>query len=84
FLQESLNVLNRNKTLYPDMIVDGLVGHRTMAALEILLDHQEANVLVKILNIKQGMRYLEILQRDSGQEKFVRGWLCRVEVPAGV
>ncbi|MEO5377645.1 MAG: hypothetical protein H7832_07690, partial [Magnetococcus sp. DMHC-6] len=39
FLQESLNVLNRNKTLYPDMIVDGLVGHRTMAALEILLDH---------------------------------------------
>jgi len=33
--------------------------------------------LVKLLNIQQGARYVEIMQEDSSQERFARGWLKR-------
>lgn len=77
FLQESLNLLNYNGKLYPDMVVDGVIGNITLLALEKLLKHSNKaeSVLIKCLNGLQFMRYKSICDRDKTQEVFVFGWL---------
>ena len=47
-----------------------------MSFLEI--DNPE--YLLKVLNILQGTHYIAILSQDPRQEKYVRGWLERVEI----
>jgi lysozyme family protein len=61
FLQSSLNLLNRNQRDYQDLIIDGLFGGKS----------------VKMMNIQQGARYVEIMAGDSSQERFARGWIKR-------
>ena len=80
YLQESLNLLNRNQRDYPDIAVDGKMGEATLGTLaqSLELDHGRSDALLKLLNLFQGMRYLEIARRDSTQRKFIRGWLKRV------
>ncbi len=78
FLQSSLNLLNRNQTLYPDLIVDGWFGGKTLATLKILLHKDsDSSVLVRLMNIQQGSRYVEIMAADTTQERFARGWIKR-------
>lgn len=72
-LQKSLNLLNRNQQLFPDMKVDGRPGNITFRALNRI-----ANVplLIKVMNIFQGARYIEICERDPSQEVFFAGWIA--------
>jgi lysozyme family protein len=80
FLQRALNVLNRNGTLYPDLVDDGAFGPRSLAALNTYLARDTAALLLKVLNILQGMHYIEFMTRSPVQEKFARGWLKRVKL----
>jgi lysozyme family protein len=80
FLQRALNVLNRNAALYPDLIEDGIFGARSLAAITAYLDRDAAAHLLKVLNILQGMHYIEFMTRSPEQEKFARGWLKRVKI----
>jgi lysozyme family protein len=79
FLQRGLNGLNRAATEYPDMPEDGQIGNMTLAALDTYKqrrgDAGEA-VLIKAVNCQQGVRYLEICERDHHQEEFLYGWLA--------
>lgn len=78
-LQRALNLLNNDGKMYPDMVVDGVYGDKTIAALVSYLKHRgkagEA-VLVRVLNIMQGQRYIEICERNKGQETFFYGWIA--------
>jgi lysozyme family protein len=78
FMQESLNLLNRNQQDYPDIVVDGLLGERT---LEVMRRHLAVNrtprYLLKVANIVQGGFYLDIMRQNPRQERFARGWLDR-------
>lgn len=78
FLQESLNILNRNQRDYPDISVDGNFGPTTLKTLKKLLrkDGSSRNLL-RLMNLLQGMGYIEIVRRDPTQEKYIRGWLNR-------
>lgn len=78
FLQEALNYLNRNQLLYDDLIVDGSVGSKTFNALNILLKNNEENIILKIMNVLQGMHYLNYMKENLTQEKYARGWFNRV------
>lgn len=80
FLQEALNYLNRDGKLYPDMKVDGSYGSKTHASFHKYLKSDSAELLLKFLNVLQARQYMEILKRDSTQEKFIRGWFNRVEI----
>ena len=80
FLQKALNVLNRNGSLYPDLVDDGIFGPKTLRALESYLDHDPPGVLLKAMNILQGMHYLDYMNQSPIQEKYARGWLKRVEI----
>lgn len=74
FLQEGLNYLNRNETLYKDLVVDLDVGNASLSALDIVLKQNDEEVLLKIVNVLQGMHYLEYMKKSPTQEKFARGW----------
>lgn len=78
FLQSSLNLLNRNQTDYEDLLVDGWFGGKTLTTLaKLLKKDRNSDALVKLMNIEQGARYVEIMAGDSSQERFARGWIKR-------
>ena len=79
FLQRTLNLLNRNQKLYPDIPVDGIPGPGTLAALAACLKSRSPTLVFNIMNILQGARYIEIMERDRSQEEFI-GWFDRVEI----
>jgi lysozyme family protein len=71
-VQESVNLTN-----YPsqDLVVDGKLGPVSVAAIN---GHRSPRTLYKALNGFQFIRYLKIIERNPGQEKFIKSWLSRV------
>ena len=71
-LQKSLNILNRNEKLYPDLKVDGSIGPVTIGAVELVKPHR----LLKCLNGFQFMHYAGLYEARPNLEKFA-GWVDR-------
>ena len=80
FLQLGLNLLNRNQLNYPDIVEDGKFGRATMNALNSYSYMDDESYLLKILNILQGMHYINYMKKSPTQEKYARGWLSRVSI----
>jgi len=81
FLQQALNLLNRNQKTYQDLITDGDCGPKTLGTLHTLLRKDRSNKnLLKMMNLLQGRHYTQIMENNPGQEVFARGWLKRVEL----
>ncbi len=79
FLQSALNLLNRNQANYTDIIEDGVCGTVTIQRLEQCLSVEgDIPALLKLMNVLQGMHYIEYARKDPKQERFLRGWLKRV------
>jgi lysozyme family protein len=77
FLQRALNVLNQDGKLYPDLVVDGAIGKMTLSALRAFLQARGTDgeqVLLRMLNAQQSVRYMEIAEGDKSQEAFMYGW----------
>lgn len=79
YLQKALNVLNRNQKNYADIVEDGGFGVNTMTALNQYLAIDDESFLLKIMNILQGYHYIEYATKSSTQQRFMRGWLNRVD-----
>jgi lysozyme family protein len=79
FLQKALNVLNRSGKLYDDIGEDGKFGNDTINALSAYLSTDSVNLLLKIINVLQGMHYITYMTKSPTQEKYARGWFNRVE-----
>jgi len=78
FLQKTLNVLNNGGTLYPDLVVDGNAGQKTITALQAFLTKRGDNgvkVLMRCLNGLQCARYIQIAESRPKDEAFVYGWV---------
>lgn len=75
FLQEALNLLNKNEASYKDIKVDGKIGPRT---IQIANSFNNTKALLKTLNGLQFGRYRNICSEDATQEVFFLGWLNRV------
>lgn len=82
FLQRALNCLNRNQKLYPDLVVDGGIGPKTLGCMD-KLDSDDIELLFKMLNVLQGNHYIVEMERDHSQEEYCRGWFKRVEITKG-
>ncbi len=78
-LQRALNLLNnQGKAGFPDLVIDGVYGSETLRALKTYLAKRGKDgekVLVRVLNIMQGQRYIEICERNPRQEQFFYGWI---------
>lgn len=80
FLQRALNALNRGARDYPDLLLDGAIGGKTIAALDAFLKLRGAAgeaALVKACDALQGERYIALCERDPAQEAFAYGWLSQ-------
>jgi len=76
FLQRALNALNRGASDYPDVAVDGMIGPKTLAALDGFLGRRSSEeVLVRAVDVLQGARYLALAEARPADEAFVYGWL---------
>jgi lysozyme family protein len=79
FLQRALTALNRNGQDYPDLVPDGRIGDRTLAALDAFLELRAGSgetVLLRALEALQGERYLRLAERRPANEAFLYGWLA--------
>jgi lysozyme family protein len=75
FLQRALNVCNRNQRDYPNIIVDGIIGGKTIGVIN---SHRRPLLVLKTLNVLQGARYFEICEHKEDQEIFWNSWMSRV------
>ena len=81
FLQISLNVLNRNGSLYQDQVEDGDYGKTTDKCYRAFMEKDgDSWLLVKMLNVLQGMHYINYMKKSPTQEKYARGWFKRVSI----
>jgi len=78
FLQRGFNYLCRGNVA-SKLKVDGLIGGITISRIN-QLNNNDARHLYNLLNIQQGRHYLNILDRDSSQEAFTRGWIDRLKL----
>lgn len=80
FLQIGLNALNREGEDYPDILIDGVIGPATLAALRAFTVKRKGEgltVLLRALNSQQGARALNLAANDPRQEVFVYGWFLK-------
>lgn len=80
FLQRALNALNNKQQYYSDLVVDGIVGPATLAALRAYLDRRGTigeTVALRALNALQGARYISLAERREKDEEFVYGWILK-------
>lgn len=80
FLQECLNYLNRNGSLFKDLVVDGKIGRASLAALNEIESNRDTDVLLIMLNVCQGRHYMSYMRKSPTQEKYARGWFNRVQL----
>ncbi|MCJ7421485.1 glycoside hydrolase family 108 protein [Sphingomicrobium astaxanthinifaciens] len=79
FLQRALTALNRQGRDYPDLVPDGRIGPRTLAALRAFLEvrgDEGETVLLRALEALQGERYLRLAEKRPANESFLYGWLA--------
>lgn len=79
FLQRALNALNRNQADYPDLIVDRVIGARTLGALRAFRTLRGGGgdrVLLKAIEALQGERYIALAETRPANEAFLYGWLA--------
>jgi len=80
FLQRALSALNRNGQLFPDLVDDGVIGNKTFSAMLRIAKEKDGDVLLKIMNVLQGMHYIDYMKKSPEQEKYARGWFKRVKL----
>lgn len=79
FLQRAVNLLNNNGERWDDIVEDGDVGGNTLKALNACLAFRGDETLYKILNVLQGMHYINYMTKSPTQEKYAYGWFNRVD-----
>lgn len=82
YLQRLCNSLNYDKRkdarLFPDLIEDGAVGPKTLAALATVLDRRASDAaVVHALNCLQGAHYVGLGAKNFQHRLFMDGWMSR-------
>lgn len=76
YLQRSLNALNRQGKLWPDIEVDGRLGPATLAAVNKAAS--SASLLIAAIGVIRGYAHIILAEKDQTQEENLRGWLSRL------
>lgn len=78
WLQGLLNAFNNNGKMYADIVEDGVIGTKTINALnsyKALRGTKGMIVLYNAMNSLQTARYYEIVKKNKSQERFFWGWI---------
>jgi len=71
--QRALNYLGAG------LVVDGVIGKKTIAAIN-RSNRRDAEAVLKILNVVQGIWYIELVERRPRFRVYAWGWLKRISV----
>ncbi len=81
YMQELLNVFNREQKLYPDIVADGGIGPGTLKALDAFIaarGNEGIMRLVTMMFCEQGHHYKKTAEARPASEEFEYGWAGRV------
>ncbi len=78
YLQRALNYLNRNGKEFPDLVVDGLIGPKTLNAVKHLIKTGYKEDILTVIKLLQGRHYLNLMDKNPEYKEF-RGWFRRVQ-----
>ena len=81
YMQELLNVFNREQKLYPDIVADGSIGKGTLDALDAFIrirGNEGIMRLVTMMFCEQGHHYKKTAEARPASEEFEYGWAGRV------
>lgn len=76
FLQIALNALNSNQKLWPDLVIDGVIGAKTLWSIEQA--QKRWHLVAKMMAGLRIAYYAKLMREDPSQEVFAAGWLERV------
>lgn len=79
-LQQVLNVLNNQQAHYADLKTDGILGSKTLIALNQYSEHRKADglhLLSEAIRAKRISFCIDIALKDQSQESNSYGWLKR-------
>jgi lysozyme family protein len=76
WLQQALNLCNRDQRDYPNLDEDGKIGTKTLDALS----KSRLDSIILTYNLLQGEHYMNICRKNPGQKVFFNGWLKRISV----
>lgn len=79
-LQKTLNTMNKNGALWPDLQPDGAIGPITLSALQSALEARGEAKVYKRLNLYQAKRYFELQEANPARFEAFDGWFDRVTV----
>lgn len=77
WLQESMNILNRNQESWPDIDEDGQWGSKSKLVLSKISEKDQDTLARVIGGLRLGY-YLAIMRKNPSQEKWARGWINRI------
>lgn len=80
--QMLLNTLNKQQSLWPDLVVDGGIGPGTIRAFQSYMDHNRKDPhavqkLVMMMFSAQNWHYVLISTERERNETFTNGWMNR-------
>jgi len=78
YLQRALNYLNRGGKEFPDLIIDGLIGPKTLQAFKHLVNTGFKKDILIVIKLLQGRHYLNLMDKHPEYKEF-RGWFRRVQ-----
>lgn len=87
WLQRSLNVLNGQGKLWPDVAVDGAAFRMTRFALSKFLiqrGEEGRRIMLDMMEAMAGVRYIELAEKNQTQEAFEFGWLSNRAFPKDI
>lgn len=79
-VQQVCNAYNyQGGEMFADLVVDGAIGPKTLAALAKIISRgkAQASELVHALNCMQGAHYIELAAKKPSQRVFTVGWMKR-------
>jgi len=82
WLQRSLNCFrraNRYEPLYEELKVDGYIGPVTVEAFETFAEYTNTDLLLTTFRALQAHLYITLCEGKDSQQKFMRGWIKRVQ-----
>lgn len=80
FIQQALNIFNRNGSTYGEIVVDGKIGPATISTLRKFLEKDTPEMFLKVQLLQRGAFYMRIAEADETQERFIRGWINRLSM----
>lgn len=82
WLQECLNVFNKQGKIWPDIAADGQIGNGTINAVQSMITYKQAGyplgassvILLEAVRDRRGAFYVSLALAKQTQEDFMWGW----------